>query len=321
MRRKFSVILPIIIMLAVAIICIIAYLVATDQIKIKTLQKNNIAQNIISPSNEEVILTKNELPRLDASVLTQPLMTSIVKDFTGSDDISSSVLNYTDTDSAIKKLLNGEIDAVITTYPSDEVLALATARNIDLDIIPIAKEGFAFFTNKINPVDSIKVSDVQKIYIGEITNWNQLGGDNIDILAFQRPDNSINQMEMKRTVMKELKMISAPRSIFTDLVYGEINDLIANYNNPENGIGYSYYTEAKLLYDFDNTSDNSIKFLKINEIELTDETIQDGSYPFITNFYFIRDKNNESEHLQIFSDALLSDRGKNAIKEAGYINE
>lgn len=39
MRRKFSVILPIIIMLAVAIICIIAYLVATGQIKIKTLQK------------------------------------------------------------------------------------------------------------------------------------------------------------------------------------------------------------------------------------------------------------------------------------------
>lgn len=109
MRRKFSVILPIIIMLAVAIICIIAYLVATGQIKIKTLQKNNIAQNIISPSNEEVILTKNELPRLDASVLTQPLMTSIVKDFTGSDDVSSSVLNYTDTDSAIKKLLNGKI--------------------------------------------------------------------------------------------------------------------------------------------------------------------------------------------------------------------
>ncbi len=59
MRRKFSVILPIIIMLAVAIICIIAYLVATGQIKIKNItKKNNIAQNIISPSNEEVILTK-----------------------------------------------------------------------------------------------------------------------------------------------------------------------------------------------------------------------------------------------------------------------
>ena len=47
----------------------------------KHYKKNNIAQNIISPSNEEVILTKNELPRLDASVLTQPLMTSIVKRF------------------------------------------------------------------------------------------------------------------------------------------------------------------------------------------------------------------------------------------------
>lgn len=321
MRRRFSVILPIIIMLLVAIICIIAYLFATEQIKIKTLPKKNIAQNVVSSNKEEVVLTKNELPRLDASVLTQPLMTSIVKDFTCSEDISNSILNYTDTDNAMKKLLNGEVDAVITTYPSDEVLSLAEAREIDLDIIPIAKEGFAFFTNRVNPVDSIKISDVQKIYIGEINNWNQVGGNNIDILAFQRPDNSISQMEMKRTVMKDLKMISAPKSVFTDLVYGEVNDLIANYNNPENGIGYSYYTEAKLLYDFEDTSDSSIKFLKINEIELTEETIKDGSYPFITNFYFIKDKNNESEHLQIFSDALLSDRGKNAIKEAGYINE
>lgn len=308
-------------MLLVAIICIIAYLFATEQIKIRTLPKKNIAQNVVSSNKEEVVLTKNELPRLDASVLTQPLMTSIVKDFTCSEDISNSILNYTDTDNAMKKLLNGEVDAVITTYPSDEVLSLAEAREIDLDIIPIAKEGFAFFTNRLNPVDSIKISDVQKIYIGEINNWNQVGGNNIDILAFQRPDNSISQTEMKRTVMKDLKMSSAPKSVFTDLVYGEVNDLIANYNNPENGIGYSYYTEAKLLYDFEDTSDSSIKFLKINEIELTEETIKDGSYPFITNFYFIKDKNNESEHLQIFSDALLSDRGKNAIKEAGYINE
>ena len=81
------------------------------------------------------------------------------------------------------------------------------------------------------------------------------------------------------------------------------------------------YLDAKLLYDFDNTSDSSIKFLKINEVELTDETIQDGSYPFITNFYFIRDKNNESEHLQIFQMHFYQIEEKNAIKEAGYINE
>lgn len=121
--------------------------------------------------------------------------------------------------------------------------------------------------------------------------------------------------------MKGLQINSAPRVVFKDDVYGEITDLIANYNNSENGIGYSYYTEAKLLYDFDDTYENSIKFLKINDIEVSNETIRDGSYPLVTNFYLIRDKNNESEHLQIFVDALLSERGKNAIKEAGYIDE
>lgn len=323
MRRRFSMMLPIIIMVVVAALCIFVYLIATNQIKIKPLlMSNNTAfQNTTNSSTEEVILTKKELPRLDASVVAQPLLLSIVKNFTGSNDISSSVLNCTDTNEAMQKLLDNEVDAVITPYPSDEFLSLASVRQIELEIIPIAKEAFVFYTSKLNSVDSIKVSDLQKIYIGEITNWNQIGGENREILAFQRPNNSINQMEMTRTVMKGLQMMSAPRVVFNDSVYGEVTDLIAMYNNFENGIGYSYYTEANLLYDFDESTENSVKLLKVNDVEPSLDTISDGTYPLITNFYLIKNKNSESEHLQIFLDALLSERGKNAIKEAGYINE
>lgn len=320
MRRKFTVILPILIMVVVAVLCIVAYLVATNEIKIDLLKSSNmnISQNTINPSVENVVLAKNELPRLDASAVAQPLMTAIIKDFTCSDDISSG---FTDTNTAMQKLLNDEVDAIITPYPSDEYLSLASARQIELEFIPIAKEGFVFYTNKLNPVDSIKVSDIQKIYIGEITNWSQIGGNNTEIVAFQRPENSINQLEMKRTVMKGLQMISAPRDVFNDSIYGEVTDLIANYNNQENGIGYSYYTEANLLYDFSENVENSVKLLKINDIEMNSDTIRDGSYPFVIKFYLIKKKNSESEHLQIFLDGLLSERGKNAIKEAGYIYE
>lgn len=322
MKRTFSVMLPIIIMVLVAVICICLYLFGTNQIKFNnhTLNTAEIS-NVVSSDEENVILAKNELPRLDASVITQPLMTALIRDFTCDDSIQESSLNYSDTEEALKKLLKDEVDVVICPYPSEDILSLADIQGIELDIIPIAKEGFVFFVNSNNVIDNIKVSDIQKIYIGEISNWSQIGGDNAEIKAFQKPEGSIAQREMNRTVMKGLQMAEAPRSIFVDKTFGKITDLIANYDNSENAIGYSYYNEAKRLYDFDAKIDNTVKLLKINDIEPNYSNIKDNSYPLITHYYLIKNKNNQSEHLKIFSEAVLSERAKGVIKGAGYIDE
>jgi len=323
MRKFFSIMLPILIMITVAIACIGIYLFGTNQINFGKKNLNIIqnSNNVVSTNDSSIVLSKQELPRLDASVITQPLMTSLVKDFTCDENISDSIFNYSDTDEAFEKLLNDEVDVLITTYPSDDILSLASVRGIELEVVPIAKEGFVFVVNKSNPIDSIKVSDIQKIYTGEIANWSQIGGSNLEIKAFQRPDNSITQTEMNNLVMKGLEMIEPPKEVFYDSTYGEINDLIADYDNSENGIGYSYYAEAKLLYDFDENVENAVKFLKVNDIEPNYENIKNSKYPIITNYYLIYNKKNQSEKLKIFVDAVLSERGKNAIKEAGYIDE
>ena len=52
---------------------------------------------------------------------------------------------------------------------------------------------------------------------------------------------------------------------------------------------------------------------------LTNDTIKNNDYPIISNYYVIKNKKNQSESLNIFTDAVMSDRGKNVIKEAGYI--
>ena len=49
------------------------------------------------------------------------------------------------------------------------------------------------------------------------------------------------------------------------------------------------------------------------------DTIKKNDYPIISNYYLIRNKNNQSESLNIFTEAVLSERGKNVIKEAGYV--
>ena len=50
------------------------------------------------------------------------------------------------------------------------------------------------------------------------------------------------------------------------------------------------------------------------------DTIHDESYPLKLNYYLVKNKSNNYENVQIFVNALTSDRGKKVVKEAGYID-
>ena len=326
MRRNLSVIIPIFIMIAVSGICIGIYMIFTNTLPkknndtaiINNNNNNNNSNNIVA-DYDSVVLMKNELPRIDCVGLTHPLLTEILRDFTQDKEISENDIKSSVTDEGFNKLLNDQTDVLLSTYPSEEILELARTRGIELDIIPIATDGFVFFVNVNNPISGLKVSEVQKIYNGQVNNWSQLGGNNQKIKAFQRPKNSPTQKEMIVSVMKNLQIIDPPKDVFYDKNFGEINDLIASYDNSEDAIGYSYLYETNVLYDVDAKVDNTIKILKINDVEPNYETIKNGTYPIKTNYYLIKNKANKSESLQIFVDNVLSERGKSVIKGAGYV--
>ena len=322
MRRFLSVMLPFLIMIAIAGVCIGIYMIFTNGFPKFSKSDNSINTTPVAPvvRDSEVILSLDELPRIDAAGLTQPLTIELIRDITQNRDISENDFNFSTTEEGYNKLINDEVDVLISTYPNEDIITLANSKGIELEITPIAKDGFVFFVNSSNPLDSIKVSDIQKIYNGQVKNWSQIGGKNIQIRAFQRPDNSPSQNEMKASVMKNLDLVDPPKDIFKSKKFGEINDLIAAYDNSENAIGYSYYYETNILYDSDAKISNTIKLLRINDIEPSYQTIKDGTYPIQTNYYMIRNKNNSSESLELFTNAVLSDRGKNVIKEAGYID-
>ena len=52
--------------------------------------------------------------------------------------------------------------------------------------------------NADNPVDSLTVEEIQKIYTGEITNWSQVGGEDREIVPFQRNKGGGSQAIMEK---------------------------------------------------------------------------------------------------------------------------
>ena len=246
---------------------------------------------------------------VDASLATQPLMDAYVeglKDYNLKKD-------YTNTDPAYTKLINGETDLIIVTEPSSDELKRASDAGVELELTPVVNEGFVFFTNVNNPVNGLSLKEIQDIYTDKITNWNQVGGDNAKIIAYQRPENSGSQTGMLSLVMKDKKIKEPKREEYIESMAGII-DAVANYDNSKDSIGYSYYYYATTMYGNEN-----IKFLAVDGVSPNHDTIKDESYPLITAYYIVTLKGTENSAVNKVKKAMLESKGQEIARNAGYI--
>lgn len=66
----------------------------------------------------------------------------------------------------------------------------AKSRGSITNEIPVALDGLAIAVNASNSVDSLTMDELRRIYVGQITNWNQVGGPNEPMAVFSRDSNS-----------------------------------------------------------------------------------------------------------------------------------
>lgn len=311
MKKHLPLIITIIAMLIVVAVCIFAFNYFT-----KGMNKEKTAVEEIST---EPLYTLEDYPKIDASTATQPLAMAFIKNFTGK-DVKDESMNFTKTHEAYVKLIKGDVDLILVTGPSEEELALAKAAGIELEVIPVVREGFVFYVNSDNSVENLTVSQIQDIYSGKTINWNELGGKNLAIKAYQRPVNSGSQTGMLDLVMKDKKLMTPPtENVVASMA--EIINLVSSYDNGAASIGYSYYYYATTMYQtIDPKIASSIKLLAIDGVKPNIDTIKSGEYPFTTSYYIVINKaKDESSSARKLANSMLSMRGQNVAKEAGYV--
>lgn len=315
MKKSFFVKLGLI--LLVIALCVGAYFIIIWNYK----DKDKIGEN---KNNEEITNEKlyemENYPKVDASLATQPLTDAFAKNFIGEEVLAENVINYSNTHPAYIKLINDEVDLIVVTEPSEEELQLAKDKGVELEVIPVVKEGFVFYVNSNNTVENLTTEQIQKIYTGEITNWKQVGGADEDIIPYQRPVNSGSQTGMLSLVMKNLKLMDAPKENLIDTME-EIINLVSSYKNGKNSIGYSYYYYATTMFQtIDETVASNIKLLGIDGVKPNNQTIKDSSYPFTTAYYIVINKaDDENSASRILANQMLSARGQKVAEEAGYV--
>ena len=255
-----------------------------------------------------------QYPTVDGSTATLPLSYALFQTATGEDEETAmETIGHNKTDASYRRLAYGSCDLVLAYEPSEETRKYIE-ENASLQIKPIGRDALVFMVNASNPVKSLTEEQLQAVYSGETTNWKELGGDDEEIIAFQRKQNSGSQTLMEKLVMDGIPMAEAPAHHYISAM-GELLDAVSSYNNQGNAIGYSVYFYARNMY-----SVPGLEFLSVDGITPSNDTIQDGSYPYVNEFYAaIRDDEPEDSPARLLFDWLTSEGGQELIADTGYV--
>lgn len=259
-------------------------------------------------------ISAEEYPRVDGSTATLPLSYALYQAAVGVDEEAAmEAVSHNKTDRSYRLLANGDCDLVLAYEPSEETREYVE-ENADVEMKPIGRDALIFMINSSNPVKSLTEAQLQSVYSGETTNWKELGGKDEEIVAFQRKQNSGSQTMMEKLVMGDIPMAEAPSHYIIDTM-GGLLDQVSSYNNQGNAIGYSVYFYARNMY-----SVPGLEFLSVDSVAPSNETIQDGSYPYVNEFYAVirGDEPNDSSARLLF-DWLTDEGGQELIADTGYV--
>ena len=217
------------------------------------------------------------------------------------------------THGAFMNLIDGEADIIIThrTISPDEK---AHADDVGVALIetPIALDAFVFIVNKNNPVKSLTVNQVQRIYMAEITNWGEVGGHNTTIDVFTRPRNSGSEEVFRTLVMNGIEPADFPEAPIMAM-YGVFREVIFNVN----GICYTF----NAYKDFQaRIPDKEVPKIAINGILPNNSTIKNNTYPFISKVHVaIRSNLDHNTMAYRLYEWLQTENVKPLLMECGFI--
>lgn len=270
---------------------------------------------------------KAEWNRMDGSTATIPLSEALMERLLSMEDGAAvGKVKHSTTPVAYVRLIDAALgninigqgpevaDLIFVTPPSEEELAYAISRDVELEVIPIAKDALVFLNNTRNPVEGMTAEQVKAIYQGKITRWSEVGGEEEGIVAYQRPGNSGSQTLFEQLLMQGEEPMEAPDG----WSWSSMEDLlseVAKYSNGESTLGYSVFYYVSNMYP-----DPSVRMVAINGIYPSKESIADDSYPYVSYYYAVfRSDLPKEDPLRQLVEFLLTDEGQRLVEAAGYV--
>jgi phosphate transport system substrate-binding protein len=177
---------------------------------------------------------------------------------------------------------------------------------VENDVFPftfqVANDAIAPVVHPSNPVNDLTLEQLKEIYLGNITNWKQVGGNDGPILVVSRDSSSGTFETWEKLVMDK-------EPVYAGAIYTTSNADVANeVSNNRNAIGYvglAYVTEA-------------LKSLTVGGKVPSMESAINYTYPIARPLFMSTNGFPGAGPVLDVILFILSDEGQQLVQEVGY---
>ncbi|MEM6434821.1 MAG: PstS family phosphate ABC transporter substrate-binding protein [Cyanobacteria bacterium P01_D01_bin.115] len=247
-------------------------------------------------------------------------------------------LRYTDpigvppaSGTGIAMLLNNQLSfAQSSRSLKPEERTQAEQQGYTLKEIPVALEGLAIAVNLDLPVDGLTLDQLREIYLGNVRNWQEVGGHDLAIVRISRPVSGgtvefflstvlggaglPNDVTVANTTTEALRLVDAtPGAIY----YASAPEVVGQCTIKPIAIGQSANQLVKPYVEPYVPPENC----PAQRNQINGEALRSGEYPLTRRLFVIvrEDGTSDQQAGEAYANFLLTQEGQGLLNTAGFV--
>lgn len=179
----------------------------------------------------------------------------------------------------------------------------AAAKGVKFEETIVAHDGIAIIVNASSPITKLTKKQVEQIFTGDVTDWSAVGGKAGPISIYTRNTSSGTYKDFKGLAMKKRDYAASSQKMAGN------EQIAAEVAKNPNGVGYVGLAYIKA---------EGIKVIPVDGVEVSDETVRTGKYPYARETYFYTNGAPAGE-TKAFIDFAVSEEGQKIARQVGFV--
>jgi phosphate transport system substrate-binding protein len=221
----------------------------------------------------------------------------------------------------IAMLINGQLSfAQSGRHLTDAEYNQAKNRGFTLEQVPVALDGVAFFIDPGINITGLSLDQVQNIFRGNVTSWEEVGGPDIPIKVISQDPKLTSVIQILFEGLDEATL--SPDA----LIIRDFTTAIQTVAKTPGAISYSSASAVigqRTVHRLGLAKAGSNQYVQVStkDNQINAEALRDGTYPFTRRLFVIirRDGTLDEKAGLAYANFLLSADGQQIVGKSGLV--